>query len=122
MPEIQQEDRQEPTPQKVAVRLSATGTKARVRRKKLADKAAGVVITAGGLGIIFSIAAILVVIVAETLPLWKSPVAKRVGAASFLHMAEGDKSGLAEAEELYGLSDRTTKPLALGVDEYQSIV
>ncbi len=63
------------TAAQVDVRLYAAEGKTRVQRKKLIDKAAGVCITAGGVAIILSILAILFVIVAETLPLWKTPTA-----------------------------------------------
>jgi len=71
-----------------------------IRWKQLADKAAGVVITAGGIGIIACIVLILFVIVAETLPLWRSPTAQPAPTTLLEDM----------------------RPLVLGVDEYQEIV
>lgn len=92
------------TAHEVQVRLYASERKTQVRRKKLVDQVARVVITAGGIAIILSIVAILFVIAAETLPLWQSPAAEPAPPVS-LPLAEG-----------------ATRPLALGVDEYQEIV
>ena len=102
MPEIQELEKREAARQ-AEVRLYEAEKKSRVQRKKLADKTARVVITAGGVAIILSIVAILFVIVVETLPLWQSPVAQPEPPIS-LTLAEG-----------------TAAPLALGVDEYQEI-
>ncbi|MBI3302279.1 MAG: ABC transporter permease subunit [Deltaproteobacteria bacterium] len=102
-PEIQEIERQGLTNREAQVRLYAAEKKTRAQRKKLADQTARVVITAGGIAIILSIAAILFVIVAETLPLWRSPVAEQAPPVS-LTLAEG-----------------AARPLALGVDEYQEI-
>ena len=73
MEDIQQRERgrQEVSRAPVTVRLSTIEDKARLRRKQLADKAADYTITAGGIAVILSIVAILFVIVAETLPLWR---------------------------------------------------
>lgn len=105
MTEIQTYNKSESASPQVDVRLYAVEEKSRRQRKKLIDKAAGVIITAGGIGIILSIAAILFVIVAETLPLWKSPTA--------------------EAKKPLALTELTGAPgsalLAFGVDEYQEI-
>lgn len=108
MAEAQEHDNLPATsPPRVDVRLYAAEDRARVRRKKLIDKAAGVVITAGGVAVILSILAILFVIVAETLPLWKSPTAEA-------------KKPLA-LSEVVGVGSEAAVPLALGVDEYQEI-
>ncbi len=75
-------------------------TRVNLRWKQLTDKAAGVVITAGGIAIIASIILILFVIVAETLPLWYAPTAQSTPTPTL------DNS----------------QPLVMGVDEYQEIV
>ena len=93
---------------KVDVRLSSMEDKARLRRKKLYDKSAGVIITFGGIAIILSIVAILFVIVAETLPLWSGPEAE------FRH-------SVALAQVLGGAVPNAGKPIAFGVEEYQEI-
>src|SRR5713101_2586556 len=105
MPEIQETENLETEARKAEVRLYAAEKKSRARGKKLADQTARVVITAGGVAIILSIVAILFVIVAETLPLWKSPVAQPEPAIS-LDLAAGEGAGHA---------------LAVGVEEYQEI-
>ncbi len=89
----------------VGVRLSATEDKSRLQRKKLVDKAATLLITGGGFAVILSIAAILFVIVAETLPLWNAPTAE----------LETPPTRLAD---LVG-SGPHAKVLALGIDEYR---
>ncbi len=91
----------------VGVRLSATEDKSRLRRKKLVDKAATILITSGGFAVILSIAAILFVIVAETVPLWKAPTAE----------LETPPTPLAA---LVGSGSRA-EVLALGIDEYREI-
>ena len=91
----------------VGVRLSATEDKSRLRRKKLVDKAATILITAGGFAVILSIAAILFVIVAETLPLWNAPTAE----------LETPPTPLAD---LAGNGPHADV-LALGIDEYREI-
>ncbi|MGE0825324.1 MAG: ABC transporter permease subunit [Candidatus Binatia bacterium] len=103
--------------QPVSARLSTIEDKARLRRKKLADKAADLTITAGGIAIILSIAAILLVIFAETLPLWRSPTATPVTTLDLL------QSTTTPAPLPVTPSPSTVlgKPLAFGVDEYQSI-
>ena len=87
--------------------LALEENQSRIRRKKITDKAAAILITGGGCAIILSIAAILWVIVAETYPLWKSPSAEWVALPG----------------ELKGLESATshTEVLALGVDEYREI-
>ncbi len=87
------------------LRLSATEDKGRLRRKKLYDRAAGLIITFGGIAIILSIAAILFVIVAETLPLWSAP-----------KTAFGSAVALSEV-----LERQDARPIAFGVEEYQEI-
>ena len=106
MSELQEIEEAAPPQAKVNVRLSALEDKARVQRKKLADKAAGVFITFGGIAIILSIAAILFVIVAETLPLWRSPVVELRDST--------------QLSQLLG-SNGQDKPLALGIEEYREI-
>ena len=93
--------------QPVGVRLSATEDKSRLRRKKLVDKAATILITAGGFAVILSIAAILFVIVAETLPLWKAPTAElETPPIPLTHLVgNGPHADV----------------LALGIDEYREI-
>ena len=93
--------------QPVGVRLSATEDKSRLRRKKLVDKAATVLITFGGFAVILSIAAILFVIVAETLPLWKAPTAEL-------------ETPPVPLTDLVG-SGPQADVLALGIDEYREI-
>jgi phosphate transport system permease protein len=106
MEEPQQRERQGTSPAPVDVRLSTMEDKSRLRRKHIADKAADYIITAGGIAVILSIAAILFVIVAETLPLWRSPTAAPIATLN--------------------LNQSTTPPssekvLTFGVDEYQAI-
>ena len=113
MPEMQEHTSQ-PSPlptssgeHPVEVRLSATEDKSRMQRKKLADKAATILITCGGFAVILSIAAILFVIVAETLPLWNAPTAE----------LEAPPTPLAD---LVG-SEHAADVLALGIGEYREI-
>lgn len=89
----------------VPVRLSAAEDRSRVRRKALIDKAVGITITGGGIAIILSVAAILFVIVAETLPLWRSPTAEPKNTVTLGH----------------SLSPSAGRPMAIGVEEYQTI-
>lgn len=108
MVEAQEHGNMHATPSsEVDVRLYAAEDRARVRRKKLIDKAAGLLITAGGVAVILSILAILFVIVAETLPLWQSPTVEAKKPLSL--------------SEVLGSGNESTVPLALGVDEYQEI-
>ncbi len=90
---------------KVDVRLSATEDKGRLRRKKIYDKAVGLMITFGGIAVILSIAAILFVIVAETLPLWSAPKTEFGGAVALSEVLDGQDA----------------RPIAFGVEEYQEI-
>ena len=112
MSEVQQPPQEASSPYthaaKVDVRLSSLEDKARLRRKKLYDKAAGIIITFGGIAIILSIVAILFVIVAETLPLWSGPDTQ------FRHSVE-------LAQVLEGAAPQAGKPIAFGVEEYQEI-
>lgn len=55
-------------PESAATRGSAASTRA--RRRRLADRAATLMVTAGGIGIIASILAILAFILIEVMPLW----------------------------------------------------
>ena len=110
MPEPHHAETQPPAPSptdraEVDVRLSATEDRGRLRRKKIYDKAAGLIITFGGIAIILSIAAILFVIVAETLPLWSAP--------------KTEFGGTLRLSEL--LNGQTARPIAFGVEEYQEI-
>ena len=91
----------------VGVRLSATEDKSRLQRKKLVDKTAAILITFGGFAVILSIAAILFVIVAETLPLWKAPTAELETPPIPLTDLAGNGSH--------------ADVLALGIDEYREI-
>ncbi len=93
--------------QPVGVRLSATEDKSRLQRKKLVDKAATILITAGGFAVILSIAALLFVIVAETLPLWKAPTAELETPPIPLTHLVGNGPHV--------------DVLALGIDEYREI-
>ncbi len=120
MPEVQEVRGRESEARAAEVRLYAAETKARMQRKKLVDKAAGVVITAGGVAIILSVVAILFVIVAESLPLWKGPSAEPLPAINLTQVkpialepggAENASRPASEAEH----------PLALGVEEYQTM-
>lgn len=106
MSELQEVQTPLPPKAKVNLRLSALEDKRRVQRKKFFDKAAGVVITFGGIAIILSIAAILFVIVAETLPLWRSPTV--------------ELRDTAQLSQLLGSAGQE-KPLALGIEEYRQI-
>jgi len=107
------------TPGKVKGRLYETQGKTRTQWKKIADKTADVVITTGGVAIILSVLAILFVIMAESFPLWKDPVAeqlptvnlKQIEAAASQPLVETSTTTAANLENL----------LAFGVDEYQSI-
>ncbi len=92
--------------------LSVSGDKPRAWRTKLADRAARVVITAGGVGIILSLAAIFLVIAAETGPLWRSPSANQENTFAL--------SEVTNARRL-GSDSQAVSSLALGVDEYQEI-
>ena len=110
MPEPHHAETQPPAPAltdraEVDVRLSATEDRGRLRRKKIYDKAAGLIISFGGIAIILSIAAILFVIVAETLPLWSAP--------------KTEFGGTLRLSEL--LNGQTARPIAFGVEEYQEI-
>ena len=120
MLEGQEVERQDTAAREIEVRLYAAEKKTRVQRKKLADKVARVAITAGGVGIILSVVAILFVIVAETLPLWRAPVAEQENTVN-LNLVEGDGARSTRAGELPGSPRAMVKPLALGVDEYQEI-
>ncbi len=91
----------------VGVRLSATEDKSRLQRKKLVDKVATILITLGGFAVILFITAILFVIVAETLPLWKAPTAE----LETPPMSLADLAG----------SGLHANVLALGIDEYREI-
>ena len=120
MPEVQEVERQDTAAREIEVRLYAAEKKTRVQRKKLADKVARVAITTGGVGIILCVVAILFVIVAETLPLWRAPVAEQENTVN-LNRVEGDGAQSTWAGELPGSPREMVKPLALGVDEYQEI-
>ena len=120
MAEIQEATQTEVTAPPIKVRLYAAEKKGHVPWKKLADKAAGVVITAGGIGIIASIIAILFVIVAETLPLWKSPIAEQ-GKTITLNLAEGEGLQSSRTGEAIAPPQLANKTLALGVDDQQEI-
>jgi len=120
MPEVQEVRGRESEARAAEVRLYAAEAKARVRRKKLADKAAGVVITAGGVAIILSVLAILFVIVVESLPLWKDPVAEQMPAINLKQVKPTALEPVGVGEASSPVSG-TEKPLALGVEEYQAI-
>ena len=99
-----------PASQPVDVRLSTLEDKRRAQRKKLADKAATIIITFGGFAVILSIAALLFVIVAETLPLWSTPTAE----------LETPATPLTDLVS-HVLIEGSPTPLALGIDEYREI-
>lgn len=99
MPDLQEVASPEAIPSRAEARSPTPKKNVGIRWKQLADKAAGVVITAGGVGIIASIVLILFVIVAETLPLWRSPTAQPAPTTLLENI----------------------RPLVLGVDEYQEI-
>src|SRR5918996_1517714 len=117
MPELQEPQRPEAIPEPSKTRLSAREDKRRVQRKKLADKAATVIITFGGIAIILSIVAILFVIVAETLPLWQPPTAEL---RDTIELGQALNGRLSSTPALGALSS-ASKPLVVGVDEYQRI-
>src|SRR5689334_21024762 len=119
MEDIQQRERgrQEVSRAPVTVRLSTKEDKARLRRKQLADKAADYTITAGGIAVILSIVAILFVIVAETLPLWRSPTTTPLAT---LNLNQPDSQSLAPLTAAASPERPVATPLAIGVDEYQS--
>jgi phosphate transport system permease protein len=98
-----------PSAPRVNVRLSTAEQRSRTRRKQLVDQAARALITAGGSGVIFSVAAILFVIVAETLPLWRSPTTDAKPPLAL--------SGMGGAP----VTQRSGPALAFGMDEYQEI-
>jgi phosphate transport system permease protein len=76
-------------------------SKAKVKRRLFVDRLAGRLVTLGGLVIIISILAILVVIVAEVYPLFKAPVT---------------------TVEATVTAQIDSAPMALGIDEYREIV
>jgi phosphate transport system permease protein len=120
MEDIQQRERgrQEVSRAPVTVRLSTIEDKARLRRKQLADKAADYTITAGGIAVILSIVAILFVIVAETLPLWRSPTTTSLAT---LNLNQPDYQSIAPLTATASPERPVGTPLVFGVDEYQSI-
>src|ERR671924_1547944 len=82
---------------------SMTLSKSKVRRRLFVDRLASRLVTLGGVVIIASILAILLVIVAEVYPLFRKPTAEIVGPAG-------------------GVSAKVpSPPLAVGVDEYREI-
>ncbi len=120
MSDMQQVEEQEAAPQQGEPRLSTAEDKSRVQRKKLADKGATVFITAGGLVTIASIVAILIVIVAEVLPLLLPAVATPQETIDLLPLIEAADQPAAAAG-LPGLSTASDRPLAVGIEEYQEI-
>lgn len=120
MAEIQEATQPDIAAPSIHVRLYAGEKKGRSKWKKLADKAAGIVITAGGIAVIVSIIAILFVIVAETLPLWKSPVAGQEKTI-MLNLAEADGVQSSQTGEATVPPQGADKTLALGVDDQQEI-
>ena len=122
MSEIQEEieKHEVPATENGKVRLYEAQGKTRTQWKKIADKTAVVVITTGGVAIILSVLAILFVIVAESLPLWKDPIAKRLPAIN-LKQVEAKASQTASPATAAEAETRPESPLAFGVDEYQSI-
>ena len=121
MPELQEIGRPQPTiTKKTQPRLYETQGKTRTQWKQITDKTANVVITTGGVAIILSVLAILFVIVAESLPLWKSPVAEQLSPIN-LQQIEATALQPAVAEASPTTISKLERPLALGVDEYQSI-
>jgi phosphate transport system permease protein len=119
MREIHVLERQQPTRPETTVRLSTVEDQTRLLRKTVADKAARLVITAGGVGIIFSIVAILFVIIAETLPLWRAPSAEQRHALDLATLSGLPPTPATAAAS--GSAHSMGKPLAFGVDEYQEI-
>lgn len=116
MPETQDVEKQEVVGErKPPVRLYEAEGKARTRWKKIADKTADVVITTGGVAIILSVLAILFVILAEALPLWKDPVAEPRPTINLKQLETPSQSAFSERE------GELAFPLAIGVDEYQTI-
>jgi phosphate transport system permease protein len=75
-------------------------SKARVRRRLLVDRLSRLLVTLGGVAIIASILAILLVIVAEVYPLFRKPVATALGTVT---------------------AQLSSAPLAVGIDEYYKI-
>ena len=86
-----------------------------LKRRRLADKLARIVITFGGISIILSIIAILVFISLEVYPLWKG--------------AKGELAGRFDLSKSLVISPQSVNPtsvsdlpiLALGIDEYRQI-
>jgi phosphate transport system permease protein len=78
-------------------------SKSKVRRRLFVDRLTGRLVTLGGVVIIASILAILLVIVAEVYPLFRKPTAELVGPVR----------GVA--------AQLNSAPLAIGVDEYREI-
>jgi phosphate transport system permease protein len=85
-------------------------TKTRTRRRILADRVASRVVVLGGLVVIASVLAILVVIVAEVWPLFRPPSASRLASADFATgLAPGRAAGVDEYREIaYAVSEDGT--------------
>jgi phosphate transport system permease protein len=120
MPEMQDLEKQEAIAElKPTVRLYEAEGKTRTRWKKIADKTADVVITTGGVAIILSVLAILFVILAESLPLWKDPVTEQRPTLSLQQIETAAPPPLTGTSS--GVPGELESPIGLGVDEYQSI-
>src|SRR5262245_30675886 len=117
MSELHETERHEATTsRKVEVRLYETQGKTRTQWKKIADKTADVVITTGGVAIILSVLAILFVIVAESLPLWKDPVAEQLPTINFKQIEMTASQTLSAGTGAETAAD-LENPFAVGVDE-----
>src|SRR5262245_55252666 len=88
------------SPGSVAAVSSISSSKAKARRRLFMDRLASRLVTLGGVTIIASILAILLVIAAEVYPLFKKPIATAERTIS---------------------PELDSPPLALGVDEYREV-
>ncbi len=86
-----------------------------IKRRRLADKLASIVITFGGIAIILSILAILVFITLEVYPLWKGAKAELAGRFDL------SKSLVISSKSVNPTSVSDFPILALGIDEYRQI-
>ncbi len=94
----------------------AASKSAGLKRRRLADLIGRIVVTAGGIGIIVSILAILIFIALEVIPLWKSVSSDLVD--SFVLRESPD---LASSSLDYPPSTSEFPFLATGIDEYREI-
>ena len=94
----------------------AASKSAGLKRRRLADLIGRIVVTAGGIGIVLSILAILVFIALEVVPLWKSVRSELVGTYVL-----SESPGLASYFLDYSPSTSEFPFLATGADEYREV-